>query len=158
MANLPFFLKTVHVLVACAFLGAGAAVAWVKVRADRSDDLRIVVWAHRHLVTADLVITIPSGVLLPITGVWTAVEMGWSLKEPWILAGFGGWAVAGLCWLPAWRLQYRMLALAEHALASGTPLPPAFHRATRWWTGLGAPSFAAALFTIGVMVFKRVPW
>lgn len=158
MATWALLLKILHVLAATLFFGAGLATAWLKLRADRSGDPRVIAWACGHIVHADLVFTIPAGIAMPLTGVAMVVAMGLPWDTPFVVGGFVGWAVAGLFWLPAWRLQYRMRALAEAAAAAGSPLPDAYHHATRAWTLLGVPSFCAAVATIVVMVAHRIPF
>ena len=158
MASLPLLLKTLHVLMATVFFGTGAGVAFVKLRADHTGDVRIIAWANRFVVQSDLIFTIPSGVLMPVTGLALAWQYGTSWATlwatPWLVKGLIGWSIAGAFWLPAWRLQYRMSALATTAFEQGTALPEAYHRYTRWWMFLGFPSFTAALWTFWVMVSK----
>jgi uncharacterized membrane protein len=150
-------LKTLHVLAATVFFGTGLGTAWVKVMADRTGDVRVIAWAHRHLVQADVIFTIPAGVLAPVTGLGLIWAYEWPFIPDFAWGGLVGWAIAGACWLPAWRLQYRMRDLAVAAAETGTPLPPAFHRASRWWMGLGFPSFAAAMITFWIMVAHHLP-
>ena len=149
-----FLLKTVHVLSAALFFGTGLGSAWYKWRADRSGDVRSIAWIQREIVLADWLFTVPSGVLLPVTGVAMAWSYGLPLTTPWIATGIAGYTVAGLCWLPAAWLQLRMRRLADQAVLRGEPLPDAFHRAARQWLLLGVPAFLAAALTIWVMVAK----
>lgn len=147
-------LKTVHVLAVTLFFGAGLASVLVKLHADRSGDVRVIAFAHRTVVLADWVFTIPSGLLLPLTGyamVWTT---GMEWRSGWVAVGAGLYAVAGLCWVPAWILQFRMRDAAEAAARDGGPLPPAFARWSRTWAALGAPAFVAAVTAVYVMVAK----
>lgn len=152
--NLLLVLKTIHVLAATVFLGTGAGTAWLKLRADRSGQVAVVAWAQREIVRADWIFTIPSALALPATGAWMVEIYGLPWRTRWILVGLVSWATAGLFWLPACWLQIRMRALAGEALAQGTPLPPAFHRANRAWLALGGPAFLAAALAITAMVGK----
>jgi uncharacterized membrane protein len=152
--HLYSLLKTVHVLAAILFLGTGLGSAWYKFRADRSGDLRVIAWCQREIVLADWLFTVPAAVLLPATAVGLVAVVGYPWSTPWILWGLGGYALAGVCWLPAVWLQLRMRRLADEALQRGEPLPPAFHRAARSWALLGVPSFLAALATLWVMVAR----
>ena len=151
---LILLIKTVHILAAVVFLGVGAGVAWTKLRADRSGDLRVIAWAQAHIVLADWLFTVPSALLLPATGAWLVFTYSLPWTTPWILVGIGGYVLAGVFWLPAVVLQMRMRDMAAQALAEGTPLPVAFHRASRQWALLGVPSFACALATIWAMVAR----
>ncbi len=154
-------LKALHVLGAVLFLGTGLGSAWYMLRADLSGDLRVMAWVHREIVLADWVFTVPSGVLIPATGLWMVLGFGMPLSTPWILWGLAGYTLAGLCWVPAAGLQIRMTRLIEAGLAEGqtraAQLDPAFERARRWWLALGFPAFLAAAGTVWVMVSKWTP-
>ena len=77
-------LKTLHVLGAVLFLGAGMMTAYYKVRADRSGDLKILVWYQREIVLADWLFTTPSAVILPVTGIWLAKAYQLPLTTGWV--------------------------------------------------------------------------
>lgn len=149
-------LKTIHILAAMVFLGTGAGSAWYRMRSDRSSDIRVIAWCQREIVRADWYFTVPAGLALPASaiGLVTVLELPWT--TPWILWGIGGYVIAGLFWLPAVWLQIQMRRLADHALATGEPLPPVYHRHARMWTALGVPSFLSAMITVWVMVAKHV--
>jgi uncharacterized membrane protein len=151
-------LKSLHVLGAVLFLGTGLGSAWYMLRADLTGDLRRMAWVHKEIVLADWVFTVPSGVLLPATGLWMALAYNVPLTTPWIAWGIGLYAVAGLCWVPAAVLQIRMARMIEAGLKDGlttaAELDPAFERARLWWLGLGFPAFLAAAATVWVMVSK----
>jgi len=151
---LLYFVKALHILSAMIFLGTGMGSAWIKFRADRCPDIRVVAWAQQEIVRADWIFTVPAGLSLPLTGLWLAWLYRLPLTTPWVLMGVAGFAVAGLCWLPAAYLQIRMRRTADAALAAGAPLPESFVRDRLWWTLLGIPSFSAAVLTVWVMVAK----
>ena len=151
---LYFALKVAHILAAVLFLGTGLGSAWYKWRADRSGDVRVIVWAAREIVLADWLFTVPAGVLLPLSGLWLAVRGGHDWTSGWVLWGLCGYAVAGVTWLPAAWLQLRMRALADTALRERPEIPPLFHRYARIWAALGVPSFGAAILTVWVMTAR----
>lgn len=148
-------LKTLHILSALLFLGAGLMTAWYKVRADRSRDAKVIAWYAREIVLADWIFTLPSGVTLPATGVWLALLLGQPLTTGWVSLGIGAYALAGLLWLPAAWLQIRMRQMAEAAARDGTALPDAFHRANRIWLFLGVPAFGVSIAALWIMVAKH---
>lgn len=149
-------LKTAHILAVTLFFGAGLASVVLKLQADRQGDVRDIVFAHRAVVFADWVFTIPSGVLLPATGLGMVWVAGFPLSTPWIFWGIVGYVVAGVSWLPAWWLQFRMLETAERCAKEGAPLPPEYRRWTRIWAALGVPAFLASIGTVWLMVGKGV--
>ena len=152
-------LKSLHVLGAVLFLGTGLGSAWYMLRADLRGDLRVMSWVHHEIVLADWVFTVPSGVLLPVTGLWMAHVAGMPLATPFIAWGLAGYAVAGACWVPAAALQIRMATLIAEGLEAGKTtapeLSPAFERARRLWFALGVPAFGAAAAVVWMMVSKR---
>ncbi len=147
--------KIVHILGMALFFGAGLGTALVKVNADRTRDPKTIAFAMRHVVLADWLFTVPSGLIMPITGL---MMTGWTWEQPWIRWGIGLYATAGLLWLPAAFMQLRMRTLAVQAEKEGTPLPAAYWRLTRIWLALGAPAFVAAMLTVYVMVVKQPLW
>lgn len=153
-----YALKALHVLAACLFFGAGLASAWYKLRASRAPSVAVVAWMDREVVLADWLFTIPSGLLLPITGFAMVHGYGLPLSTPWVLYALVGFTLAGLTWLPAAALQLQMRQLSAEALAAGTPLPADWFVAQRRWALLGLPSFLAAVSTLWVMVTKQVPF
>jgi len=148
-------LKTVHILSAMLFLGTGFGSAWYRFRADHSQDVRVIAWCQREIVRADWFFTVPAGLLLPATalGMIQYLQLPW--QTTWIMGGLAGYSIAGVFWLPAVWLQIQMRRLADHALATETPLPPVYFRYARMWLWLGFPSFLSALGTLWFMVAKH---
>lgn len=146
--------KALHILAAVLFFGAGAMTAYYKLRADRSGDVTIIAWCLAEIVQADWRFTVPSGIVLPLTGMWLVNAYGLPWTTPWVLIGVAGFAVAGALWVPAAVLQLRMRDWAIQALQRAEPLPEAYHRASRIWLALGVPAFLAALLAIYAMVVK----
>lgn len=146
--------KTLHILSAMLFLGAGLMTAYYKVRADRSGDIAVVAWYQREIVRADWTFTLPSGFLLPATGFGLVHLYGLPLTTRWVMFGIVGFALSGLLWLPALWLQLRMSQMADAAHRDGVALPGEFHIMNRAWTLLGVPAFLIAILTVLVMVGK----
>jgi len=154
---LILFIKFLHILAGILFLGVGLGMAWTKLRGDRSGDLRVIAWAQGHIVLADWMFTVPSAILLPATGAWLVVAYGLDWTTPWIVFGICGYLATGAFWLPAVWLQIQMRDMAEKALAEGSDLPAAFHRASRRWLWCGVTWFTLALLTL-LAIVARWPW
>ena len=153
---LYFYIKIAHILSMSLFFGAGLGSALVKIRADRTRDPAVVGFAMRHIVWADWLFTVPSGVALPVTGLWLCLLTGIPWTHGWVAWGIGLYALAGACWLPAAWLQIRMRKCVEQSVRKGRDLPPEYWRWTRIWFGLGVPAFLATMAAIYVMVLKPV--
>ena len=63
--------------------------------------------------------------------------------------------IAGLCWIPAAALQYKMKALAEQAPGKER-LPAIYWKHERIWSILGIAAFPAVIAIFTLMIFKPV--
>jgi len=148
------WLKWVHVLSAVVLLGTGIGIAFFMFRANATKEIGIIRFALKNAALADLLFTVPAIGLIPITGHFL-MQMGpVSIKERWIHFSFTLFLVAGLCWVAAFYLQWRMRRLAEEAKKKETELPPVYRKYERFWFGLGVIAFPAVLGIFFLMVFK----
>jgi len=152
--NLYLTLKWIHILSSVVLVGTGLGSAYYMFFANRSRDLAAQAVVARLVVQADWWFTTPTVLLQPATGLAMVYLAGFPLSTPWIAASLMLYAVAGLCWLPVVWLQIRMRALAQQAVATGTPLPDLYWRYARWWEWLGYPAFAAMVVVFYLMVAK----
>ncbi len=148
-------LKSIHVLAVVLFLGTGLGSAWYKLRAARSREVAVIAWCDAEVVFADWVFTVPSGVVVPGTGLLLVYLYHLPLLTPWVWQGLLGYTIAGLTWLPAAFLQIRMRRLSAEAKQNGGELPPRWHAMQRTWALLGVPSFAATMAVVWMMVSKQ---
>jgi len=156
-ASAFLLVKTLHVLAAVLFMGFGLASFFYKALAFRTRNAEIVRWCDRQIVLADWIFTVPSGLALPATGAFLAWGYGLPWKTGWVLMGIAGYAIAGLTWLPAARLQLVMRRLSERAVATRQPLPPEYGSALRAWRLLGVPSFLGTMVALWAMISKWSP-
>ncbi len=147
-------LKLVHVIGACVLFGTGLGIAFFMLMAHRTADPATVAVTARIVVIADTLFTTTAVILQPLTGAALAAVMGYSLREPWIVASFLLYVVVGACWLPVVWIQIRMRNLAVAARDKGAPLPPQYHRLFRYWFALGWPAFAGVVAIFLLMVAK----
>lgn len=147
-------LKYLHVISSTLLFGTGLGTAFHGWMAQRSGETRAIVVVNRNVVRADWLFTAPAVVAQPITGVLLAERAGYPLDSGWLVTAMALYVVVGACWLPVVWLQIRMHRLAAAALAQGTPLPPAYHRAARWWFWLGWPAFLGVLAIFWLMIAK----
>ncbi len=147
-------LKLAHVIGACVLFGTGLGIAFFMLMAHRTADPATVVATARIVVVADKLFTATAVILQPLTGAALAAVMGYSLREPWIVASFLLYLVVGACWLPVVWIQIRMRDLAAASRDKGTPLPPLYHRLFRYWFALGWPAFAGVIAIFLLMIAK----
>ena len=152
--DLGSILLFLHVIGATVLLGTGAGIAFFMVMANRTKDAAIIAHTASVVVVADFVFTASAVILQPVTGIWMALDTGWSLREGWIAYSILLYVIAGLFWLPVVGFQIRMRDLARQAAANRTPLPEAYYRLYRRWFAFGFPAFAAVLAIIWIMLSK----
>ncbi|NNJ98764.1 MAG: DUF2269 domain-containing protein [Gammaproteobacteria bacterium] len=93
-------------------------------------------------------------ILQPLTGYWLINMLGYSLTEPWLVASYVLFIIAGACWLPVVWMQIRMRNLSQQALQDGVPLVERYHRFARRWFRLGMPAFTSMALIYYLMVFN----
>lgn len=150
----PDLLRWLHVIGATILFGTGAGIAFFMLMAHRSGDPRLVAHTAGVVVLADMVFTATAVIAQPVTGTLLAWELGWSLAEPWLLASIALYLLTGAFWLPVVWIQLRLRDLARAASASGTALPPRYHRLFRIWFACGIPAFFAVLAILWLMITR----
>lgn len=147
--------KTLHILSATFLFGTGVGTAFYLLVTSLGRDVRVVAAVTRWVVVADWLFTATTAIAQPLTGWWLAQRMGVPVMEvAWLRWSVHLYALAIACWLPVVVLQIRLRDLAARAAADGTPLPPAYWRAFRWWIALGVPALFAFLAIFWLMVAK----
>ena len=155
----PFLLvKWLHVLSSTMLFGFGAGTAWYFWNAHLTGEARTIAAVGRMVVRADWIFTGSSGIVQPISGLVLVWKAGWPLTEPWLVATYGLYALAFLCWVPVVRLQIRAQRLAQEAAAASIPLSPDYRRAMRMWFLLGWPAFLSLLAVYWLMIAKPRLW
>jgi len=148
------WLKLIHVVGACVLLGTGLGIAFFMWMAHCTGDPGTIASTARVVVIADAVFTAAAVVLQPLSGAALAHVMGYSLREPWIVASFGLYLLVGACWLPVVRVQLKLRDLAIAARDTGRPLPAQYRRLFRVWFWLGWSAFAGVIAIFALMIAK----
>lgn len=147
-------LKWTHILSAFLLFGTGLGSAFYKWMSDRSGDLHAQAVTARHVVLADYLFTTPTVIYQPLSGYLLLRELAIPLNEPWVVASFALYILAGICWLPVVYLQIQMRDLAVEALEQRGELPTAYYQKARLWFWLGWPAFVALVLAVWLMVAK----
>lgn len=149
-----FTLKWIHILSSTLLFGTGLGIAFFLWMAHRRGDPREIAVTASTVVVADACFTAPAVVVQFASGLWLAQMAGLPLSMFWLKTALVLFFVVGACWLPVLWLQLRARDLARAAAAAGTPLPPAYARAMRWWFWLGWPAFLSVMAIFWLMVHK----
>jgi uncharacterized membrane protein len=150
--------KWVHVLSSTVLFGAGVGSAFHLFAATLRGERGGIAGATRNVVVADWLLTTPTAIVQPVTGLWLVHLMQVPLATPWVAWSLVLYAVAIGCWLPVLWIQLRLRDIAQAAHASGGDWPPSYQRLFFWWVGLGVVAFVAFLLIFWLMVAKRLPW
>ena len=145
-------LRFAHVVGACVLLGTGAGIAFFMVISNRSSDPCLIAHTLGIVVLADFVFTATAVVFQPISGLWLAHVIGWSIWADWIIASILIYIAIGLFWLPVVWMQIRLRKLAITACETGRPLPASYHKMYRVWFAFGFPAFAGVLAIVWLML------
>jgi uncharacterized membrane protein len=151
-------LKWVHILSSTILFGAGVGSAFHLFASSLRRRIGGVATSSRNVVLADWLLTTPTAVLQPVTGLALVHKLGLPLSTPWVAWSLALYAVAIACWLPVVVMQIRMRKVAEAAESRGGPVPAAYDRLFHWWTVLGIAAFFAFLAIFWLMVSKTLPW
>jgi uncharacterized membrane protein len=151
---LYFVLEFLHVIGAAVLLGTGAGIAFFMLLAHFTGNAVVIAAVARIVVIADFLFTATAVVAQPITGVWLAHSVGYSLLEGWILLSIILYVVTGAFWLPVVWMQMRMRDLAVASARDGTPLPRAYHRLFWLWFAFGFPAFASVVIIFWLMIAR----
>ena len=148
------WLRWAHVLGATVLLGTGAGIAFFMLMAHRTHDPALIAHTAGTVVLADYLFTASAVIAQPVTGVWLAHELGWSLTEPWLLLSLALYVLIGAFWLPVVWIQARLRDLARTAARENAPLPPRYLRLFRIWFACGIPAFLTVLTILWLMLMR----
>ena len=152
--ELEFILRWIHIIGACILLGTGAGIAFFMVMAHRTRNPVLIAHTAGIVVIADYIFTASAVIVQPITGLWLAHLVGWSLTENWLLVSIGLYILVGVFWLPVVWIQAKLSKLARQAVADDTALPDQYIKLYRIWFACGVPAFFAVLTIVWLMVAR----
>lgn len=149
-------IKTLHILSATVLFGTGLGIAFFMVRSHFTNDIHQKLYAARNTVLADMVFTLPAVILQPVTGAWLVMNGGYDFDEPWLMATYGLYVLAGVCWVPVVWIQIELKRMLQNAAAGRAPLPARYHTLFRLWFILGWPAFIGLVLIFYLMVAKAL--
>ncbi len=153
--DLYAIVKTLHIVSATVLFGTGLGIAFFFFCAQRGSwPLAARLFAARTTVIADFAFTLPAVIVQPVTGAWLIYLTGLTGMEPWLVATYVLYLVAGICWVPVVWIQTRLHAMLRDAATTDAPLPGRYERLFRLWFALGWPAFFGLPIVFFLMVLK----
>lgn len=146
--------KTVHVLSAAVLFGTGLGIAFFCFVGLVGTDDRMALFAARTTCLADMLFTLTSGIVQPVTGLWLLWEAGLDPFAPWLAWTYALYLLALACWLPVVWLQLRMRDMLAAKVAGRSFDTALFQRRFRLWFALGWPAFLGLVVVFWLMVAK----
>jgi uncharacterized membrane protein len=146
--------KAVHVLSSTVLFGTGLGIAFFFLMGLRAGDVGGAYFAARTTTIADMLFTLTSGIVQPLSGFALIRLAGFDPWAPWLLWSYALYAMALACWLPVVWLQLRMRDMLGER-AAGLPIDDdRLRRYFRWWFALGWPAFVGLVAVFWLMVAK----
>lgn len=149
-----FFVKTLHIISATVVFGTGIGIANFMFFGTRSRVPVERAFAARMTVKADFLFTLPSVIIQPLSGAWLIWRGGFLWNDYWLVATYGLYLLAAVCWVPVVLIQIRMKAMLEAQLRGSAFDEAAYSRLFRLWFSLGWPAFGGLVFIFWLMVTK----
>jgi uncharacterized membrane protein len=157
MNTVPYLvMKVLHVLAVTLFLGnLIVGILW-KVHGDSTRDPKIIAHTLRGIMLADRWFTMPSVILLLLTGFGAQGIGRYPISTPWILGGIVLFALSGFVFMTRVApVQRQLLAIAQ-AGGSGEMDWAAYGRLTAQWNLWGTIATALPVIALVLMVWKPV--
>ena len=148
------WLKMLHILAVVGFLGNIITGLFWHRHAARTRDPRLLAHTMDGIIRSDRVFTMPGVLTIIVTGVWSALVVGYPLlKTGWIFWSLVLFSISGL----TFGLRVAPLQRELHALAAGKSGSfdyDRYHRVARRWEGWGAIALLSPVAALVLMVLK----
>lgn len=149
-----FIVKTLHIISAAILFGTGIGIANFMFFGHLSRSSQDRAFAARMTVKADFLFTLPAVIVQPASGAWLIWRGGFVWNDYWLVATYGLYLLAGVCWIPVVIIQMRMKTMLE-AVARGEAFDKLrYDRLFRLWFALGGPAFGGLVIVFWLMVTK----
>lgn len=152
--DLYLFVKTLHIISATVVFGTGIGIAHFMFIGARSRHLHERAFAARMTVKADFLFTLPSVIIQPLSGAWLIWQGGFSWHDYWLVATYGLYLLAAVCWVPVVFIQMRMKGMLEAQQRGGVFDEAVYDRLFHRWFLLGWPAFGGLILIFWLMVTK----
>lgn len=127
-------LLLLHVLASIIFIGNNITGVFWKVRADKTGNLDVISNSADALLRADYQFTLPSLVVLFITGIWMGGLTGWErFQEIWLGSSFVLLVIIALIWVVILSPKLRALVRIAAECAETGKLSQEYAAVSRIW-------------------------
>jgi uncharacterized membrane protein len=112
------WLVLVHIVMAVVWVGGGATLNILAIRAQRAKDPDRLVALARDVEWVGTRVFTPASIVLLIAGIWAVSEGNWEFSQAWISIGFAGYIasfLAGVLFFGPESGRIAKLAAAEGA-------------------------------------------
>ena len=115
--------RMMHLMGVVLFLGNLIISAYWKIRADKTYDLRFIVFAYTEVIRSDYFFTLPGAAMIFAGGYGMAWHLEYSfLETPWLAWSLVLLVIAGVLWATVLApTQRKMLRLAQEGLENRRP-------------------------------------
>ena len=151
MYNVLMFL---HFLSSAIFLGTGFGIAFFLARATATRSSTRAAHIAGSVLSMELFLTMPSIVILAITGFILAGLGGYSFVDGWLLLSLVVFVMVVVLWVPVVLAQVQMRNLAEDTRDARKPLSKDYLKYHRISLLCGVPAFLGVLLIMWVMILK----
>ena len=121
-----------------------------------TDSLHEKLYAARNTVLADYCFTLPAVIIQPLSGAWLVWQGGYDWTDFWLMATYGIYILAGVCWIPVVWIQIQLKTMVERAVQTNTKLPTRYEKLFKIWFALGWPAFIGLVIVFFLMVMRPV--
>ena len=154
--DIYLIIKTLHIVSATILFGTGIGIAFFMFQSYFTDSLHEKLYAARNTVLADYCFTLPAVIIQPLSGAWLVWQGGYDWTDFWLMATYGIYILAGVCWIPVVWIQIQLKTMVERAVQTNTKLPTRYEKLFKIWFALGWPAFIGLVIVFFLMVMRPV--
>jgi uncharacterized membrane protein len=155
MLDIIFATKFVHVVAAAAMFGTWLCLAVFMVLAHRSGNTSVVALTSRFVVNVEFIVMAAAMALPLVSGFPLAWAIGITpLNELWVDLALALYVVILACWIAALRIEMKIRDLTRNAALAAVPLPAAYPRLFRLWSGLAGVILAGMVAIFALMIWQ----
>ncbi len=147
-------IKLLHILGVVLFLGNIIISAIWRLLAQKAEDKSVHRFSIKLIQRTDIIFTVPSVILIAVTGHMLAVGLGGIGAHGWIYHSYALLSVSALIWLvglvPIQRKQLKLIEESHSLKEAGIR----YKTMNKWWVILGTIATVLPLIALYLMVVR----